>query len=1073
VNCADCGEINPAHARFCLGCGCPFGATRALTGPAGDRRRVSVLFADIAGSTALVAGADPEDAASLLAAVVETMMRAVVRFKGDVLRNAGDGIMALFGASVAQEDHARSACLAALSMQAELALRDALPRVGAAGPIRVRIGIDSGDVLIRPIISGLHTGYSVEGQTTHLAAKAEQAARPGTVVVTAEVARLVEGFIETRARDPVHVPGLPEPVRLLELVRATDAHNRFQVATRRGLGPFVGREHEMAQLEHAAEQVERGVAQVKVVVGDAGVGKSRLLWECKRRLQARGWAVLSAHSTARGARSAYYPIVAVLKELYRIEPGDSAEVVGMKLTRRPPGEAYTADLPPLLALFDQPAGEPGWNALDAARRLERTHAALISAVLNGAQQRATAVLIDDLHEVDNETSEFIRRLSERLDGSKLLLLLEYRPGHGFEFEPRASTQLLRVEPLPEQTTVALFRQLAGSDTSLARLEREVVQRVAGNPLFIEESVRMLSETGFLDGPAGGYRAGRPSGAMPIPASVKNVLESRIARLAPAQRQTLQVAAVFGNRIHMPVLAALLGGAIDAVTGVIARLVDLELLIVSSELRADECAFKHAFTRETAYESMAKAQRKETHARVIALLESPLGSALPERIELLAQHAMKAGDWDRAVDYLQQAARRAEERSAVREAVHNLDAALSAVPNLSAARRLVECEIDLRLALRGPLVALGHMRRVADEVRQLEALEPECVDPARQARLAVFVCGHRWITGEPMRAVKAGRRAIAIASAHDDLALLIPARQYVGGALHAMGEHAEAQALLTANVIGVPETAPGSRFGMAGLPAVFCRATRGWSHEHVGNFAAAETDALDAMRIGRASGHGFSILSGSFSAGSLHIARGEFAEAARLLTQALALCNAERQRMWLPLIGPMLAVALARGGDPAAALALIDRTVPQPDSAPLTTFAVLTVAEVYAMVDRVDSAARMAEASLKRARKHGERIWEAHALHLLGETAAGRSAPDLSAAEANQLAARGLAKELGMRPLAARCRLELASIHERRGELAQAHQQLSGARAEFAALGVPYWVSRTRELEGAWPDRVTG
>ena len=1001
-------------------------------------------------------------------------MRAVVRFNGDVLRNAGDGIMALFGASVAQEDHARSACLAALSIQAELALRYSSPDAGTARSIRARIGIGSGPVVIRPIISGLHTGYSVEGETTHYAAKAEQAAKPGTVVVTAEVAHLVEGFIETRPRDAVHVPDVTEPVRLYELVRATDAHNRFQVATRRGLGHFVGREHEMAQLEQAAAEVERGVAQIKLVVGDAGVGKSRLLWECKRRLQARGWAVLSAHSTARGARSAYYPIVTVLKELYRIEPGDDVEVLSAKLTQQSPGETRTVDLPPLLALFDQPAVESEWNALDGARRLERTHAALISAVLNGAQQRTTAVLIENLHEVDNETSEFIHRLTDHLEGSKLLLLLEYRPGQGFDFEPRSSAQLLRVEPLPDQTTVALFRQIAGSDTSLARLEREVVQRVAGNPLFIEESVRMLSETGFLDGPAGSYRAGRPSGAMPIPPSVKNVLESRIARLAPAQRQALQVAAVFGMRIDMPVLVALLGGAIDAVAGVIASLVDSELLIVSSELRADEYAFKHAFTREMAYESMGKAQRKETHSRVVTLLESPLGSALPERIELLAHHTMQAGDWDLAVDYLQQAARRAEERSAVREAVRNLDAALSVVPNLSAARRLVECEIDLRLALRGPLVALGNMKRVADEVRQLEALERECVDPARQARLAVFVCGHRWITGEPMRAVKAGRRAIAIASADNDLALLlIPARQYVGGALHAMGEHAEAQALLTANVIGVSETAPGSQFGMAGLPAVFCRATRGWSHEHVGNFAAAETDALEAMRIGRASGQGFSILSGSFSAGSLYIARGEFAEAAQLLTQALTLCNAERQRMWLPLIGPMLAVALAKGGNPDAALAHIDRTVPKPDSVPLTTFAVLTVAEVYMMVGRVDNAARMAEASLKRARKHGERIWEAQALHLLGEIAANRSAPDLSAAETSQLAARALAKELGMRPLAAHCRLGLAVVHERRGELAQAHQQLSGARAEFATLAVPYWVSRTREIEGGWLDRVTG
>ena len=192
-----------------------------------------------------------------------------------------------------------------------------------------------------------------------------------------------------------------------------------------------------------------------------------------------------------------------------------------------------------------------------------------------------------------------------------------------------------------------------------------------------------------------------------------------------------------------------------------------------------------------------------------------------------------------------------------------------------------------------------------------------------------------------------------------------------------------------------------------------------------------------------------------------------------MTQALALCHAERQRMWMPLIGPLLALALAKGGDLDAARELIDRTVPRPDDAVLTTFAVLTVAEVYAAIDRVDSASRMAEASLQRARKHGERIWEAQALHLLGETAASRTAPDLSAAEASQRAARALAEALGMRPLAARCRLGLARVHERRGEPIPAREHLAGARAEFAALAVPYWVARTLEAEGAWADRVTG
>ena len=1057
LTCQRCGEVSPERARFCIGCGSAFSAAALPV----EVRRVSVVFADIAGSTALIAGADPDDARALLDGVVQTMREAVHQFAGVVTRIAGDGIVALFGAPVAVEDHARRACMAALRMQADISLANAQAQRDNTGPIRIRVGINSGDVLLRSVSSDLHLEYSAEGETTHLAAKAEQAADPGTVLVTAEVARLVEGFVETRPHAPLHVPGLREPVALFELVGVTGVQSRFQVAVRRGLAGLVGREQELERLERAAAQAEDGVTQIVGVVGDAGVGKSRLLWELRRRLQARGWSVLATHSTVGGARSAFFPVLSVLRMLYAIEPGDDAQRIAAKLTDALPAGAGAVDLPPLRVLFDQPAGEVLWDSLDESRRLERTHRALASVLLNGCQQRTTAIVIDDLHEADSETREFLRRLAKRPEAARLLLLLEHRPGYDLEFERAPRFDAVGIGPLARPMAVALFRQLAGADSSLAALENALIDRAAGNAFFIEESVRMLSETAFLSGCAGDYRANTSHQAWPIPGSVRDVLESRIARLREADRDVLQIAAIFGKEIHLPILQALSGSDATVLRGALHHLIDAGLMVGSDGPHEYEFAFKHAVTQDVAYHIVNKAQRKAVHARIVGVLESPLAASLAERPELLAHHAVKAQDWERAVDYLQKAAHRAAERSAFREAVRLLDEALGVA---SSTQRPVACEIDARLALRGPLLALGNVSRVSDEVRRLEALTPTCVDMIRQARVAVFVSGHRWLTGQHSKAVEAGRQAMTLARSLDDVSLLVPARQYVGGALHELGQYAEAEELLTANVVDVPADKQGHLFGMAGLPAVFCRATRGWLHEHLGNFACAQADAVEALRIGKAAGHTFSIMSASFCVGSLHLARGEFAAAERVLGEALALCESERQRMWLPILGAMLALALAKSGNITWAGTLIDRAVPRPDDPVLSTTIMLTVAETQWLIQRTDAATRLAEAALQRARRLGEQTWQAEALWLVALMAEHGTPPDPAAAQAAYLHALRQAEDLGMRPLAARCRLGLAWLHARGGSADTAMQYAAQAAAEFTALQLPYWIDRVHEVD---------
>ena len=349
--CSHCGETNPPQARFCMGCGSAiFPASRAE-----ELRRVTVLFADIAGSTALISGADPEAARARLEPIVHRLKSAIGQFRGTVARIAGDGVKALFGAPVALESHALHACLAALRIQAESIESGELSRRGGAVPVRIRIGINTGSVLLCSVATDLHVEYAAEGETTHLAAKAQQAAAPGSIVVTAEVARLVEGLIETRPREALRVAGLDQVVELFELVGVTDAGSRFEVAVRRGLTKLVGRHNELERLGRLANKVDGESCLVaSALVGEAGVGKSRLLWEFRQRLLAEGWNVVAASGTSGGAPVAFHAVLTVLRTLCDLRAGDDAKTVRASIER---SLGQGLDASPLLALLDCDPGD--------------------------------------------------------------------------------------------------------------------------------------------------------------------------------------------------------------------------------------------------------------------------------------------------------------------------------------------------------------------------------------------------------------------------------------------------------------------------------------------------------------------------------------------------------------------------------------------------------------------------------------------------------------------------------------------------------------------------------------------
>ena len=550
----------PDHGRAPLTYTPPYLAEKILTSRSaleGERKQVTVLFADIKDSTELIKDLDPEAAQQLLDPALHTMMDAVHRFEGTVNQVLGDGIMALFGAPLAHEDHALRACYAALTMQT--AMREYTETVRRAHGIemRIRVGLNSGEVVVRAIGNDLHMDYSAVGQTTHLAARMEQLATPGTIRLTAATLRLVEGLVRVQALGPIPVRGMTEPVEVFELVGASALRRRLQAAAARGLTRFVGREAELAALRQALDQAGAGHGQVVAVVGEAGVGKSRLVYEGVHAHHTQGWRVLESASVSYGKATPYFPVVDLLKRYVHVEDADEPRTVRAKVT----GQVLTLDetlqetIPALLWLLDVLPDDSPFRTLEPPQRRQRTLEALKRVLLRESQVQPLLLVFEDLHWIDAETQALLDSLIESLPTARLLLLVNYRPEYQHGWGSKTYYTQLRLDPLPPASAEAVLDALLGPDPSLAPLKRLLIERTEGNPFFLEESVRTLVETGVLVGEPGAYRLAQSLPTIQVPATVQAVLAARIDRLPPETKQLLQTAAVIGTEVPLPVLQA--------------------------------------------------------------------------------------------------------------------------------------------------------------------------------------------------------------------------------------------------------------------------------------------------------------------------------------------------------------------------------------------------------------------------------------------------------------------------------------------------------------------------------------
>jgi class 3 adenylate cyclase/tetratricopeptide (TPR) repeat protein len=881
----------------------------------GERKQVSVFFADIKDSTRLIEGLDPEAAQRLLDPAIHIMMDAVHRYEGTVNQVLGDGIMALFGAPIAHEDHALRACYAALALQSAIRLYAEEVRHTHGMLLQLRVGLNSGEVVVRAIGNDLHMDYSAVGQNTHLAARMEQLAAPGSILLTAATLRLVEGLVRVHALGPVPVKGLTDPVEVFELVGASALRWRFQVAAARGLTRFVGRQTELEVLRQTLTQAEAGHGQVVSIVGEAGVGKSRLVYEFTHSHYTPEWLILESASVSYGKATSYFPVVDLLKRYCHIDDGDEPRTVRAKVT----GQVLTFDdslqeaIPPLLSLLEVLPEDSPFLRLDPPQRRRQTLDALKRLLLRESQAQPVLLVFEDLHWIDSETQALLDTLVESLPTVRLLLLVNYRPEYQHGWSSKTYYAQLRLDPLPPASAEGFLQALLGDDPSLAPLKQLLIARTQGNPFFLEESVRTLVETGVLVGEPGACCLATALPTIQVPATVQAVLAARIDRLPPEEKRLLQTAAVIGMEVPFALLQTIAELPEADLHRGLARLQAAEFLYETSLFPALVYTFKHALTHEVAYSGLLLERRRVLHARIVETLEALAGDQVAEQVERLAHHALRGEMWDKTLMYFRQAGEKAMTRSAHHEAVEHFEQALSAIGHLPQQHGTIEQAIDLQFALHMALLPSGDFGRALASVREAEALAESLDDPRRLAQVSYSLFTYFYAMGAYDQAIASAQRALALATASGDVVLHALANDRLGVAYQAQGDCRRAIDCLRQTVASLEGGRRRERFGRTILPAVLSRAWLAWCHAELGTFAEGFAYGEEGLRIADAIAHPASLMVASWGIGLLALHKGDLPRALPLLERAVGICREADIPLWFPWMAAVLGAAYTLGG----------------------------------------------------------------------------------------------------------------------------------------------------------------
>ncbi|MFQ5917027.1 MAG: adenylate/guanylate cyclase domain-containing protein, partial [Candidatus Binatia bacterium] len=690
----------------------------------GERKLVTVLFADVASYTAISEKVDPEEVHQIMDGCFKILMDEIHEYEGTINQFTGDGVMALFGAPVAHEDHAQRACYAALSIQKAIGDYGEKVKKDCGVDFKMRIGLNSGPVIVGSIGDDLRMDYTAVGDTTNLAARIQQAAKPGEVWMSRGTRTIIRDYFQDEPVGEIPLKGKakPQPIYCVVSERA-GVRTRFEAGLVRGVTELVGRRPEMEALRTQFERAKAGDAQIVDVVGEAGVGKSRLVFEFQNALGA-DVTFLTGICLHYGRSINFLPVIDVVKAAFGIEEGMTEEEVGKRIE-----EKATEGLAPMVpfcrSLLSLKVDDPKFNALNPEGRKFGTFEAVKTLLLAMSEEKPLVVFLEDVHWMDKISEEFFTYFSRSFFDHPILMLAAYRPEGAPSWAQGAHYQRLGLETLSSKSSVRLVRNMVGGLALEPDLEQKIVQKTGGNPFFVEEIVGELMDRGDLVKAQDRYVSSRPINQLEIPNTVQGVLAARMDRLSEDLKRTMQVASVIGRDFAFQLLKSIMELG-DELRGRLTNLVGLEILYEKALYPELEYIFKHALTQEVAYESLLKQRRREIHGRIARTIEELYADRLEQHYELLAHHWELSDNPNRAIDYFVLAGEKSNQSQAASAAVDFFTRALNQIersnktpdPNLM---------LRIRAGRAGPLHTMGKIEESLGDYKEAIRIAREVGD----------------------------------------------------------------------------------------------------------------------------------------------------------------------------------------------------------------------------------------------------------------------------------------------------------------------------------------------------------
>jgi class 3 adenylate cyclase/tetratricopeptide (TPR) repeat protein len=1075
--CGRCGAALPVEAEICVACGAPeptvaepeatdTGARIAASAPdavaapvAGERKHVTMLFADTVGSTDLIGKLGAEAGRWLMEAIVDRMRTAVEAFGGIVNQVSGDGVMALFGAPRALEDHALRACHAALWMQESVR---AQPFDEAQGrPVAIRVGIHSGEVVVAERGRGFDHQYTAFGLAAHTAARMEQAAQPGEVLMSPATYALVAGRVQARRLPPVSAKGIAEPVEpyLLKQAATGDAAQ----PRRANAASFIGRDTLLERLAGIAAATRRGEGRAVVVTGEPGSGKSRLCLELLRGAAA-DFRLLRTAGISFLPQPAYGGIAACLRALL---PSGTTGRAGLRDWLVAEGAAdataAAAHAPALAPILTEEAGaDPAWSSLSFRERQARTVAAAEHVLRRASRTAPVLLFVDDIQWVDPPTVALLGALAPRLRDAQVLILATARAGEIpdaiAEALGRADGTLIAVDSFTEAETGRFLDAVLGPAPVPAETRRRLFALTGGNAFFLEEVVRAVR----LD-PAAKDRA-EPAY---IPDTVQALLAMRIDSLSATAKSALQAASVLGMEVRPGHVARMLGLAGPRMEQVRAEVVAAAFLAPGQdegEGPGERLAFRHALARDAAYAGLLRENRQHLHARALEVLERDEGEEAGPGPGVLAFHARECEDWPRAARYGSAAGQVSLARAAPNEALTAFTGALDALGRMPDAASTWREELPLRFLIRNTLFSLGRAREIGEHLEAARRLAEALGDKPGQARALCQLGHYTWQMGRWMDAMAVSRAAAAVAVEIGDVGLEASSAFFMGLSAHALGEFETGAALLARNVATLTGPLETERFGFVSVCSVVSGAYLAINLTELGRFEEAEEAAERARAVAHRVGNAFDKVQADLALASVALMQGDAAARIGLLEAALGMCRAAGVAVMLPRSTSALALAYALAGRAEEAEALAAEREEQSGES-VRAMSLLAGAEAMLLAGRPEQAGATAARLVALARATSQ--VGAEGWGLLAAASADLARGAWRDAVAGAEAAGAIARSRAMRPLAARAGLVSAMAAFQDGAAA-AWDGEAGARLRAAAdlsreYGMGAWVRRVVDL----------